>query len=115
MSGGYLVGSADGVCRPRTVYRVPAEERCNDNLSLVTGLHWKHNAENEVGEEAMLDVYAPEPSSNPIGSPLLPRTLEEPMKVVKRFYVKTRELDPSSGGHRVDTGLQRVQILIHRR
>ena len=46
-----------------------AEERLNDNLSLVIGLPWKHNAEHEVGEEVRLDVNAPEPSSNPVGSP----------------------------------------------
>ena len=97
VSGEYLVGSAEGVFRPRTVYRVPAEERWIDNLSLVLGLPWKHNAGHEEGEEVMLDAYAPEPSSNPLGSPLPPRTLEEPMKVVKRFYVKTTDLDPSSG------------------
>ena len=88
VSGEYLVGSAEGVFRPRTVYRVPAEERWNDNLSLVTGLR----------EEVMLDAYAPEPSPNPVGSPLHPRAVEEPMKVVQRFYVETRGLDPSGGG-----------------
>ena len=75
-SGEYLFGSADGVFRPRTVYRLPAEERWNDNLSMVTGSPWKHNAEHEVGEGVMLDAYAPEPSSNPVGLPLPPRTLE---------------------------------------
>ena len=59
VSGEYLVGSAEGVFRPRTVYRVPSENRWSDNLSLVTGLPWKHNAEHEVGEEVMLDVYMP--------------------------------------------------------
>ena len=98
MSGEYLVGSAEGVFRLRTVYRVPTEERWADNLSLLTGLPWKHNAKHEVGEEVMLDAYCPEPSSNPVGSLLPPRTMEEPMKVVKRFYVKTRGLDPSGGG-----------------
>ena len=32
---------------------------------MVTGLTWKCNAEHEVGEEVMLDAYAPEPSSTP--------------------------------------------------
>ena len=43
VSGEYLVGSAEGVFRPTTVYRAPTEERWNDNLSVVTGLSWKHN------------------------------------------------------------------------
>ena len=35
VSGEYLVGSAEGVFRPRTVHRVPLEKRWNDNLSLL--------------------------------------------------------------------------------
>ena len=73
VSGEYLVGSAEGVFRHRIVYRVPAEERWNENLSLVIGLPWNHNAEHEVGEEVMLDAYAPEPSPTPIGSPFQER------------------------------------------
>ena len=98
VSGEYLVGSAEGVFRPRTVYRVPVEERWNDNLSLVTGLPWKHNAEHEIGEEVMLDAYVPEPSPTPVGSPLPPRTLEETTKPVKKLYVKAKDLDPVVGG-----------------
>ena len=67
----------------RTVYPVPTEERWNENLSMVIGLPCKHNVEHEVGEKVMLNAYAPEPSSNPVGSPLPPRALEDPMKVVK--------------------------------
>ena len=77
---------------------MPAEERWNNNLSLVTGLPWKHNAEHEVGEEVMLDAYASEASPTPVGSPLPPRTLVEATKPVKKFYVKTKDLDPAAGG-----------------
>ena len=87
VSGEYLVGSAGWVFRPRTVYRVPSEKRCSDNLSLVTGLPWKHNAEHEEGEEVMLDTYMPEPSPTPAGSPLPPVTPEEALKKANKFYV----------------------------
>ena len=96
--GEYLVGSAEGVFRPRTVYRAPLENRWKDNLSLVTGLPWKHNAEHEVGEEVMLDAYIPEPSPTPVGSPLPPVTLEETTRVPKKFYVKQWGLDPAANG-----------------
>ena len=97
-SSEYLMGSAEGVFRPRAVYRVPLEERWNDNLSLVNGLPWKHNAEHEEGEEVMLDAYVPEPSPAPVGSPLPPMTLEETTKPAKQFYVKTKDLAPARGG-----------------
>ena len=71
VSGEYLVGSKEGVFRPRTIARVPAETRWVENQSFVTGLPWKHNVNHEVGEEAMLDTYAPEPSFTPVCSPLL--------------------------------------------
>ena len=66
VSGECLVGSAEGVFRPRTVYRVPLENRWKENLSLANGLPWKPNAEHEVGEEVVLDAYMPEPSPTPI-------------------------------------------------
>ena len=71
VSGEYLVGSAEGVFRPRTVYRAPVEESWSESLSLVTGLPWKHSAEHEVGEEVMLDAYVPEPSPTPLVRPCL--------------------------------------------
>ena len=88
------MGSAEGVFCPRTVYRIPSESRWSDNLSLVTGLPWKHNAEHEVGEEVMRDVYMSEPSPTPVGAPLPPMTLEETLKKAKKFYVKQKDLDP---------------------
>ena len=84
--------------RPRTIARVPAETRWVDNLSFVIGLPWKHNVNHEVGEEVMLDTDAPEPSYTPMCSPLPPRMLEEPMRDLRGFYVKTPDLDPASGG-----------------
>ena len=98
VSGEYLVGSVEEVFHPRTFYRVPLESRWKDNLSLVTGLPWKHNAEHEVGGEVMLHAYMPEPSPTPVGSPLPPVTLEETTRVPNTFYVKQRVLDPATNG-----------------
>ena len=62
VSGECLVRSAEGVFRPRTVYRIPFENRWKENLSLANGLPWKLNAEHEAGNEVLLDTYMPEPS-----------------------------------------------------
>ena len=72
VSGECLVGSAEGVFRPRTVYRIPFENRWKENLSLAKGLPWKLNVEHEAGEEVILDAYMPEPSDKPKGTPLPP-------------------------------------------
>ena len=80
------------------MYRVPLEKRWVEDLSLVTGLPWKHNAEHEVGEEVMLDAYMPEPSPALVVSPLPPVTLEESLKRAKKFYVKQKDLDPGGCG-----------------
>ena len=65
VSGECLVGSAEGVFRPRTVYRIPEENRWKDNLSLAKGLPWKLNAAHDEGEEVILDTYVLEPSEKP--------------------------------------------------
>ena len=97
--GEYLIGSKEGIFRPRTVYRVPVESRWKDNLSFVTGLPWKHNEKHDAGEEVVLDTNPPEPSMEPVTTPLPPTMMEEPMgKAVRRLYVKLSDLDPSCGG-----------------
>ena len=84
VSGECLVGSAEGVFRPRTVYRTPAENRWKEDLLLANGLPWKPTAEHEAGEEVILDTYMPEPFPKPIGSPLPPVALEEKLKKAKQ-------------------------------
>ena len=41
LSGEYMVGPPDGICRPRSIHRRPEEKRWEDVLSLVVGLPWK--------------------------------------------------------------------------
>ena len=38
LSGEYMVGTMDGVVRPRTIHRRPVEERWKNNLEYATGL-----------------------------------------------------------------------------
>ena len=113
VSGEYLVGSKEGVFRPRTISRVPAETRWIENLLFVTGLQWKHNVKREVGEEVMLDTEAPEPSYTPVCSPLPPRMLGEPMGDLRGFYVKIPDLDPASGGTGFTDGCKGCKAIIY--
>ena len=46
----------------------------------------------------MLDMHAPEPSLHPMVTPFPSAMMEEPTRDVRRFYVKTKDLDPASGG-----------------
>ena len=98
VSGEFLVGAKEGIFRPRTIHRVPAETRWKEGLLLVTGLPWKHNLAHEAGEEVMLDVQAPEPSFKPEGVPLPPMEIAERVKEIRMFYVKVRDVDPAEGG-----------------
>ena len=114
VSGEYLVGAKEGVFRPRTVRRVPVEKRWEDNLSFVTGVPWKHNANHEAGEEVMLDAEPPVPSLKPVCSPLPPRILEEPcLKDVRQFYVKKPDVDPARGGIGFTDGCKCCRAIIY--
>ena len=48
--------------------------------------------------EAFLDGNVPEPSGEPLGSPLPPLMLEEPVKKVRHVYVKKKDVDPAAKG-----------------
>ena len=114
VSGEYLVGAKEGVFRPRTVQRVPVEKRWVDNLSLVTGVPWKHNTKHEEGEVVMLDVEPPFSESTPVCSPSPPRTLEEPyLKDIRQFYVKKPDLDPSGGGIGFTDGCKGCKAIVY--
>ena len=73
VSGELLVGTKEGVFRPRTVARLPVEKRWRDNLAFITGLPWKHNLKHEAGEEVILDLGSPGPSMTPSTTQLPPR------------------------------------------
>ena len=98
LSGEYVVGTAEGVYRPRTIHRVPAEGRWQGNLDLASGLPWKLNKDHDGDAEVFLDASPPEPSLQPTTSPIPPTMAEEPMTSVRKFYVKTKDVDPASGG-----------------
>ena len=89
VSGEYLVSSPSGVFRPRTVRRVPFEQRWVDNLSMVPWVPWKHNAKHEEGDEVLLSDEPPTPSPTLESTPLPPRSPEDPkIRDVRQFYVK---------------------------
>ena len=88
VSGEFLVGSTLGVFRPRTVRRIPLEQRWIDNLSMINCLPWKHNSRHEAGDEVLLAEEPPTPSSTPEVTPLPPRSPEDPtLKNVRQFHV----------------------------
>ena len=99
VSGEFLASSPAGVFRPRTVRRVPLEQRWVDNLSMVPWVPWKHNAKHEEADEVLLADEPPDPSAAPVSTPLPPRSPEDPkIRDVRRFYVKPYDLDPADGG-----------------
>ena len=99
VSGEYLVGSPSGVYRPRTVRRVPFEQRWVGNLSMISCLPWKHNSRHEAGEEVLLSEEPPTPSMTLEVTPLPPRSPQDPkIRDVRQFYVKQYDLDPDDGG-----------------
>ena len=82
--------------RPRTVHRVPQENRWKGNLELVNCMPWKINKDHEPGEEVFLDIVPPAPSPHPM-TPMLPPTVSgEPG--VRRMYVKQADVDPAEDG-----------------
>lgn len=60
------------IMRPRTVDRVPKENRWADNSEFVTGVPWKLNKDHEPGEEVLLDIVPPAPPSHPSTTVLPP-------------------------------------------
>ena len=55
VSGEYLVCAEEAIFRPRTIHRVPAEERWVGNLSFDTRLPWKLNEDHDGDSEVILD------------------------------------------------------------
>ena len=105
VSGEYLGGSTSGVYRPRTVRRVPLEQRWVDNLSMISCLPWNHNSRHEAGEEVLLSEEPPVPSMTPEVTAQPPRSQEEPnLPDVRQIYVKPYGLDPVDGGIGYATG-----------
>ena len=98
LSGEYIVGTADGTFRPRTIHRVPVEKRWIDNLTFVSGLPWRLNKDHNGDAEVFLDENPPDPSLQPATCRLPPTMVEEPVTTVRQFYVKATDVDPSSGG-----------------
>ena len=93
-----MVGAMDGIVRPRAIHRRPVEERWKNNLEYAIGLPWRLKKEYDGDVEAFLGENLPDPSSEPLGSPLPPLMLEEPVKKVRHFYVKKKDFDLAAKG-----------------
>ena len=97
LSGEYMVGTPDGVCRPRSIHRRPQERRWGDVLSCIVGLPWKLSKDHDGDKEVFLDEDPGDPSPSPTVSPLPPIIMEEPVEKIRNFYVTSKDVDPSRG------------------
>ena len=114
VSGEYLVGSPSGVYRPRTVRRVPLEQRWVDNLSMISCVPWKHNSRHEAGEEVLLSEEPPVPSMTSEVTAQPPRSSEDvKLRGVRQFYVKPYDLDPEDGGIGYTDGCPGCKAIIY--
>ena len=108
------MGSKEGIFRPRTVRRVPLQDRWVDVLSYAIYLPWKHNSRQEAGDQVLMAEEPPTPSLEPEGTPLPPRSSEEPtLKDVRQFYVKPRGLDPAAKGIGFTDGCKGCRAIIY--
>ena len=96
LSGEYMVGTPDGICRPRSIHRRPQEKRWEDVLSCIVGMPWKLSKDDDGDKEVFLDENLAEPSPSPTVSPLPPIIMEEPVERIRNFYVTAKDVDPSS-------------------
>lgn len=65
LSGEYLVGTLDWICRPRTIHVRPEEKGWEEVLISVVGLPWKLSKAHDGDAEVVLDETPSEPSSSP--------------------------------------------------
>lgn len=111
--GEHVVGTPDGICRPRTIHRRPVEKRWEDVLSLVAGQPWKLSKAHDGDAEVFLGETPPEPSSSPAVSPLPPIITEEPIGKVRNFYVYSGDVDPAAGGFGFTPGCDGCKAIVN--
>ena len=113
LSGEYMVGTPDGICRPRSIHRRPEEKRWEDVLSNVIGLPWKLRKHHDGDKEVFLDENPAEPSSSPTVSPLPLIVTEEPIERIRNFYVTSKDVDHNSGGLVFTDGCKGCRAIIN--
>ena len=113
LSGEYMVGTSDGICRPRSIHRRPEEKRWEDVLGSIVGMPWKLSKNHDGNKEVFLDENPAEPSSSPMVSPLPPIITEEPIERIRNFYVTAEDVDPNSGGLGFTDGCKGCRAIIN--
>ena len=113
LSGEYMVGTPEGVCRPRSIHRRPQERRWEDVLSCVVGLPWKLSKDHDGDKEVFLDENPEGASSSPTVSPLPPIIMEEPIEKVRNFYVTAKDVDPKFNGFGFTEGCKGCRAIVN--
>ena len=113
LSGEYMVGTPDGICRPRSIHRRPQEKRWEDVLSCVVGMPWKLSEKHDGDKEVFLDENPEEASSSPTVSPLPPIIMEEPVEKIRRFYVTAKDVDPKHQGVGFTEGCKGCRAIVN--
>ena len=115
LSGEYLVGTSDGICRLRSIHRRPEERRSEDVLSFVVVMPWKLSTDHDGDKEVFLDENPVEPLSSPTVSPLPPIITEEPIEKIRKFYVVSSDVDPNQGGFGFTEGCKGCRAIVSRK
>ena len=113
LSGEYMVGTPEGVCRPRSIHRRPQERRWEDVLSCVVGLPWKLSKNHDGDKEVFLDENPEGASSSPTVSPLPPIIMEEPIEKIRNFYVTAKDVDPKFNGFGFTEGCKGCRAIVN--
>ena len=113
LSGEYMVGTPEGVCRPRSIHRRPQEKRWEEVLSYAVGLPWKLSKDHDGDKEVFLDENPEEASSSPTVSPLPPIIMEEPIVATRSFYVTAKDVDPKYNGIGFTEGCKGCQAIVN--
>ena len=108
-----MVGTPDGICRPRSIHRRPQEKRWEDVLSCIVGMPWKLSKDHDGDKEVFLDENPEGPSSPPAVSPLPPIIMEEPVEKIRNFYVTAKDVDPRHSGVGFTEGCKGCRAIVN--
>ena len=108
-----MVGTPEGICRPRSIHRRPQEKRWEDVLSCIVGMPRRLSKDHDGDKEVFLDENPEEPSSSPAVSPLPPIIMEEPVEKIRNFYVTAKDVDPRFSGVGFTEGCKGCRAIVN--